>query len=45
MLVAGKVAAKAGLFAALLVFLKKFGVIVAGSTAVLFGKMFRRKQA
>lgn len=44
-LVAGKVAAKAGLFAALLIFMKKFGVIAAGGIAVLFGKMFRRKQA
>jgi len=44
-LVAGKVAAKAGLFAALLIFMKKFGVIVAGGVAMLFGKVFRRKQA
>ena len=44
-LVAGKVAAKAGLFAALLIFMKKFGIIIAGGAAMLFGKVFRRKQA
>jgi len=44
-LVAGKVAAKTGLLAALLILVKKFGVIAAGGAALLFGKMFRRKQA
>lgn len=44
-LVAGKVAAKAGLLAAGLIFLKKFGIIIAVGAAVLFGKVFKRKQA
>jgi uncharacterized membrane-anchored protein len=44
-LVAGKVAAKAGGVAALLIFLKQFGVIIAGAATVLMGKIFRRKQA
>jgi len=44
-LVAGKVAAKAGLFAALLIAMKKFGVLIVGAAAMVFGKVFRRKQA
>ncbi|HYQ71752.1 MAG TPA: DUF2167 domain-containing protein [Gammaproteobacteria bacterium] len=44
-LVAGKVAAKAGLFTVMLVFLKKFGVIVAGAVAVMMRRVFRRKTA
>ncbi len=43
-LVAGKVAAKAGLFAAALIFLKKFGVIIFIALAALFGKLFKRKE-
>lgn len=42
-LVAGKVAAKTGLLAAALIFLKKFGVIIAIAVAAFFGKLFRRK--
>ena len=44
-LVAGKVAAKTGLLAGLLIFLKKFGVIVVAGAAVLLGKVFKRKPA
>lgn len=43
-LIAGKVAAKAGLFAAALIFLKKFGVLILVGFAALFGKLFKRKQ-
>ncbi len=43
-LVAGKVAAKAGLFAAALIFLKKFGVLIFIALAALFGKFFKRKE-
>lgn len=44
-LVAGKVAAKAGLFAAALVFLKKFGVLIVLAVGAFLGKLFRRKSA
>jgi uncharacterized membrane-anchored protein len=44
-LVAGKVAAKVGLLAGLLVFLKKFGIIIAIGAAALFGKVYKRKRA
>jgi len=43
-LVAGKLAAKAGLFAVALVFLKKFGVIIAVFLGGLFTRLFRRKK-
>jgi uncharacterized membrane-anchored protein len=43
-LVAGKVAAKAGLFAAALIFLKKFGVIIFIALGGLFSKLFKRKE-
>jgi uncharacterized membrane-anchored protein len=43
-LVAGKVAAKAGLFAAALLFLKKFGIIVFAAVAAFFGKIFKRNK-
>jgi len=42
-LVAGKVAAKTGLLAAALLFLKKFGIIVVAGVAGVFGKIFKRK--
>lgn len=42
-LVAGKVAAKTGLLAAALLFLKKFGVIVVAGVGGLFAKIFKRK--
>jgi uncharacterized membrane-anchored protein len=41
-LVAGKVLAKTGILAALLVFLKKFGVFILIGIAALFGKVFKR---
>jgi uncharacterized membrane-anchored protein len=44
-LVAGKLAAKAGLFAVALVFLKKFGVLIVVLLGGLFAKLFRRKKA
>ncbi|MCU7845655.1 MAG: DUF2167 domain-containing protein [Candidatus Thiodiazotropha sp. (ex Monitilora ramsayi)] len=44
-LVAGKVAAKTGLLAAALIFLKKFGVFIVIGLGVLFGKFFKRKSA
>jgi len=44
-LVAGKVAAKAGLFAAALIFLKKFGIFIVVGVGVLLKKLFRRKEA
>jgi uncharacterized membrane-anchored protein len=42
-LVAGKVLAKTGLFAAALIFLKKFGVFILIGAGTLLGKLFRRK--
>ena len=42
-LVAGKVAAKTGLLAAALVFLKKFGVVIFIAIAGLFRTLFRRR--
>lgn len=42
-LVAGKVAAKAGLFAAALIFLKKFGILILIALGGLFSKLFKRK--
>ncbi len=42
-LVAGKVIAKTGLLAALFIFLKKFGIVIAVAIAGLFGKFFKRK--
>ncbi len=44
-LVAGKVAAKAGLFTAALLLLKKFGVFILVAFGALFGKIFKRKPA
>jgi uncharacterized membrane-anchored protein len=44
-LVAGKLAAKAGLFAAALVLLKKFGIFIVIGLGALFGKLFKRKSA
>lgn len=44
-LVAGKVAAKAGLFAAALIFLKKFGVLILAGVAMLGRKLFQGKTA
>jgi len=44
-LVAGKVAAKAGLFAAGLVLLKKFGVLIVVGAGALFGRLFKRNKA
>ncbi len=44
-LVAGKLAAKAGLWAAALIFLKKFGVLIVLAIGALFGKLFKRKKA
>ena len=44
-LVAGKLAAKAGLFAVALVFVKKFGVLLVVFLGGLFAKLFRRKKA
>jgi uncharacterized membrane-anchored protein len=44
-LVAGKVAAKAGLFAAALVFLKKFGVLIVIGVGALLGRLLKRKSA
>ncbi len=43
-LVAGKVMAKTGLFAAGLIFLKKFGVLILAGIAAMFGKLFKRNQ-
>lgn len=42
-LVAGKVVAKTGFFAAALLFLKKFGVIIVAGVVGLLGKLFKRK--
>lgn len=44
-LVAGKVAAKAGLFAAALIFLKKFGFFILVGLGLLLKKLFGRKTA
>jgi uncharacterized membrane-anchored protein len=44
-LVAGKVAAKAGLFAAGLIFLKKFGIFIVVGIGALMKKLFGRKTA
>ncbi len=44
-LVAGKVIAKTGLFVVLLIFLKKFGVIIAVAAVALFSRLFKRKKA
>jgi len=44
-LVAGKVAAKTGLIAALILFLKKFGVYIAIGVVALLGKFFKRKKS
>ena len=44
-LVAGKVLAKTGILAVVLVFLKKFGVIIFAGLAGLFAKVFGRKSA
>lgn len=44
-LVAGKLAAKAGLFATALILLKKFGVFIVIGLGALFGKLFKRKSA
>ncbi len=44
-LVAGKVAAKAGLFAAALIFLKKFGILILVGLGALGKKLFGRKTA
>jgi len=42
-LVAGKLAAKAGILAGLLIFLKKFGVFIFIGIAALFQRIFRKK--
>lgn len=42
-LIAGKVAAKTGLIAAALIFLKKFGVLALAALGGLFGKLFGKK--
>ncbi|MEJ2454234.1 MAG: DUF2167 domain-containing protein [Candidatus Thiodiazotropha sp.] len=44
-LIAGKVAAKAGLFASALLLLKKFGIFIVIAVGALFRKIFRRKPA
>lgn len=44
-LVAGKVAAKTGLFAAAFLFLKKFGILIFAAVAGFFGKIFKRNKA
>lgn len=44
-LVAGKLAAKAGLFAAALLFLKKFGILIVVGFGAVLGKLFKRKKA
>lgn len=44
-LVAGKVLAKTGFLALALVFLKKFGVVILGGIAVMFGRLFKRNKA
>jgi len=44
-LVAGKVLAKTGFLAALLIFLKKFGVIILIAGAALIAKLFKRNKA
>lgn len=44
-LIAGKVAAKTGLIAAALIFLKKFGVIILAALVGLFGRVFRKRSA
>ena len=41
----GKVLAKTGFLALGLVFLKKFGVVILGGIAVLFGRLFKRNKA
>lgn len=43
-LVAGKVAAKTGLFAAALLFLKKFGILIVAGIGGLFARFFKRKK-
>lgn len=43
-LVAGKALAKTGLLAAALVFLKKFGVVIAIAVFAVFGRLFKRKK-
>ena len=43
-LVAGKIAAKTGLLAAALIFLKKFGIIILVAIGAVFGKLFKRKK-
>lgn len=43
-LVAGKVAAKTGLLAAALVFLKKFGVLIVVGVGALLGRLLKRKK-
>ena len=44
-LVAGKLAAKTGLLAGLLIILKKFGVFILIGLGALFGKIFSKKQS
>ncbi len=44
-LVAGKIAAKTGFLAAVLIALKKFWIFIVIGIAALFGKLFRRKPA
>ena len=44
-LVAGKLIAKTGLFAAALIFLKKFGVIILVGVGALLGKLFKRQKS
>ena len=44
-LVAGKVMAKTGLFAAALIFLKKFGIVIVAGIGAFFRKLFSRKEA
>lgn len=43
-LIAGKVAAKAGLFAAALLFLKKFGILIVAGLGALGSRLFKRGQ-
>lgn len=44
-LVAGKAAAKAGVFAGALLFLKKFGVFIIAGVVALGGKLFKKKKS
>ncbi|MDX1451646.1 MAG: DUF2167 domain-containing protein [Oleiphilaceae bacterium] len=44
-LVAGKVATKAGIFAAILIFLKKFGVIILAGVAALAAKLYKNRKS